>query len=74
MERLRRDSPAARCSRFAGWIESRRGHTFPDYASLHRWSVESRGDFWGNLATFCDLRWRRVVPAERPHLQLALSA
>ena len=53
----------AHLTRFASWIESRRGYSFPDYASLHRWSVESPNDFWGDLATFCDLRWRRAPDA-----------
>ncbi len=36
-----------------------------DYPSLHQWSLAAPTDFWGTLATFCDLRWRH-----RPHAVL----
>jgi acetoacetyl-CoA synthetase len=36
---------------------------FTDYASLHRWSVTDPESFWGELAAFCDLRWRRAPDA-----------
>ncbi|MGH7378582.1 MAG: AMP-binding protein, partial [Candidatus Methylomirabilales bacterium] len=32
--------------RFARQVESRTGRRFPDYASLHRWSVEDLAGFW----------------------------
>jgi len=50
-------------SRFARWVETRLSLTFPDYESLHRWSVACPEAFWGSLATFCDLRWRRAPDA-----------
>ena len=33
------------------------------YEDLHRWSVEEPRVFWGELAGFCDLRWRRPPDA-----------
>jgi acetoacetyl-CoA synthetase len=40
-------------------VRLRRGAVFSDYAGLHRWSVENPGAFWAELASFCDLRFRR---------------
>ena len=53
----------AHLTRFAHWIENRQSITFPDYASFHRWSIEFPDEFWPDLATFCDLRWRRAPAA-----------
>ena len=55
------DAPIRRAhlTRFMDRVAARHGMPVPDYASLHRWSVESPDAFWGELATFCDLRWRR---------------
>ena len=50
----------AHLTRFARWIETHRFIVFPDYTSFHRWSIENPDDFWSDLATFCDLRWRRA--------------
>ncbi len=50
----------AHLTRFIDYVRTRFGVPVPDYASLHRWSVESPRDFWGSVATFCDLRWRRA--------------
>ncbi len=53
----------AHLTRFIDRVCTRFNVPVPDYASLHRWSVESPRDFWGDLATFCDLRWRRAPNA-----------
>ena len=45
--------------RFTAWVAARHGRVFPDYASLHGWSVDEPTEFWGELATFCDLRLHR---------------
>jgi len=57
--RLRR----AHLTRFMARVRTRLDAPVTDYASLHRWSVESPDDFWGSLASFCDLRWRRAADA-----------
>lgn len=48
---------AATLTRFARWLEETRGLSFPDYASLWRWSVEDLEGFWGAVAEFCDVRF-----------------
>jgi len=53
----------AHLTRFIDRVIARRGVSVPDYATLHRWSVESPAAFWGELATFCDLHWRRSPDA-----------
>ncbi len=45
-----------------------------DYHALHRWSVEQPGEFWGELANFCDVKFSQ--PADEifvaaPTLQAA---
>ncbi len=49
----------AHLARFIDRVRARHGVPVPDYSSLHRWSVEAPEAFWGELASFCDLRWRR---------------
>ena len=43
-------SPAAiqrtRMTAFTDWLSQRTGLTFPDYHTLHRWSIEHLEDFW----------------------------
>jgi acetoacetyl-CoA synthetase len=46
-------------ARFMARVRLRYGADCSDYASLHRWSVANPAAFWGALATFCDLRFRR---------------
>lgn len=46
-------------ARFLAWARVRHGADCHDYAGLHRWSIEQPATFWGALATFCDLRFRR---------------
>ncbi len=52
-------SRRAHLTRFMRRLEVRRGIELPDYARLHRWSIDSAAAFWGELSAFCDLRWRR---------------
>ena len=35
-----------RMTAFMDWLSQRRGLTFPDYHTLHRWSIEHLEDFW----------------------------
>ncbi len=53
----------AHLTRFTAYVCARHGLSLPDYLSLHRWSVESPAEFWGSLANFCDLRFRRGFDA-----------
>jgi acetoacetyl-CoA synthetase len=53
----------AHLTRFIDCVSVRHGVPIPDFESLHRWSVGSPELFWGDLATFCDLRWRRAPDA-----------
>jgi acetoacetyl-CoA synthetase len=39
----------------------RHGAVCSDYAGLHQWSVAEPAAFWGALATFCDVRFRRAA-------------
>ncbi|MCF1592597.1 acetoacetate--CoA ligase [Streptomyces muensis] len=51
---------ASRLGAFAHWVAERRGIAFGsplDYDTLWRWSVESPGQFWGDLAS-----WTGVLP------------
>ena len=57
----------AHLDRFIHHVTARHGIAVPDYESLHRWSVESPADFWGSLASFCDLRFRRAPDAVLAH-------
>ncbi|MEO8444383.1 MAG: acetoacetate--CoA ligase, partial [Gammaproteobacteria bacterium] len=57
----------AHLTRFIAHVAARHGLDLPDYQSLHRWSVESPAEFWGELATFCDLRFRRGYDAVLEH-------
>ncbi len=62
-DRMRR----AHLTRFIDRIAARHGIPVNDYASLHHWSVASPAAFWGELASFCDLRWRRCPDATLEH-------
>ena len=57
----------AHLTRFINHVAARHGIPLPDYASLHRWSIESPAAFWGSLATFCDVRFRRAPDAVLEH-------
>ncbi|MFZ1624268.1 MAG: AMP-binding protein, partial [Gammaproteobacteria bacterium] len=46
-------------ARFIERARLRYGADCNDYAGLHRWSVENPAAFWGALASFCDLRFKR---------------
>jgi len=53
----------AHLARFMDRVATRHGLPAPDYATLHRWSIQCPDAFWGELASFCDLRWRRPPDA-----------
>ncbi|MBL8202253.1 MAG: acetoacetate--CoA ligase [Chromatiales bacterium] len=59
----------AHLTRFIDRVVTRQGIPVADYPSLHRWSVQSPGAFWGELAAFCDLRWRRFPDAVLEHAE-----
>jgi acetoacetyl-CoA synthetase len=44
---------AAKLTRFTAFMAERAKRGFPDYASLHAWSVTHRGDFWSAVWDFC---------------------
>ncbi len=46
---------AAAVTRFAREVATRHAVEFPDYAALHRWSVDHAEDFWCELWRFCDV-------------------
>jgi acetoacetyl-CoA synthetase len=58
-EPLWRPSPQrvgeANLTRFAAGVAARRGLQLPDYAALHRWSVEDPAAFWSELARFAEV-------------------
>ena len=58
---LWRPDPAAltttAMARFWRAAESHTGHRFPDYAALHRWSVEHSADFWSFYADFAGIQF-----------------
>ena len=45
-----------RLTRFIEAAESTCGISLPDYAALHRWSIEQREQFWTLLWDFCGVR------------------
>ena len=53
---------------FARWVGQRLALDFPDYAALHRWSVEDPGAFWALYATYANTI--TSAPAETPVLGL----
>ncbi|HUW38911.1 MAG TPA: acetoacetate--CoA ligase [Rhodocyclaceae bacterium] len=55
---------ASRLSAFIDEAQTRWGREFPDYASLHRWSIDEPGEFWLSLWDFAGVigeRGRTVV-------------
>jgi acetoacetyl-CoA synthetase len=46
---------ASRLFRFARAAETRSGRAFPDYAALHRWSIEDLSGFWKAVWDFCEV-------------------
>jgi acetoacetyl-CoA synthetase len=43
-------------ARFTAAAEKASGQRFADYAALHRWSTESRGEFWSLVWDFCGVK------------------
>ncbi len=60
---------AAAVTHFRTGVAARRGLSLPDYASLHRWSVEDPGAFWTDLAAFAGVvaDWGGGPPLEHPN-------
>ena len=46
-------------AQFLVWAGEKHGRTFADYGSLHAWSVACPAEFWGSLASFCELQFRQ---------------
>lgn len=42
--------------KYKDWIEKEHKVDLPDYAALHRWSVENPGKFWRSVWQFCNLK------------------
>jgi acetoacetyl-CoA synthetase len=49
------DLRSSRIAEFARRVEQHHGITLPDYAALHRWSVEHLDDFWSAVWNFFDV-------------------
>lgn len=49
---------------FADFAGERAGRTFPDYESLHAWSVQDIGHFWDTFAAFSGVKFH--APATAP--------
>lgn len=45
----------ANMSAFAALLESRHGVALPDYAALHRFSIDRMADFWDALWDYCEV-------------------
>jgi acetoacetyl-CoA synthetase len=58
-EPLWRPSPqrveSSNLRRFTDYVRDRHGVVAPDYASLHRWSVANRAEFWDSVWEFCQV-------------------
>ncbi len=55
-------------TRFVRRIEARHGLSLPDYAALHRWSIQHPGEFWRELAHFAGVvaDWGEGPALEQP--------
>ena len=49
------DVERATITRFARWVEERRGLALPDYDALWRWSVDDLDGFWSDVAAFLEI-------------------
>jgi acetoacetyl-CoA synthetase len=56
----------ARISHFTRWIEQRSGLSFPDYASLWRWSTDAPDAFWLGIWDYF-----QIVSPDTPQVALA---
>jgi acetoacetyl-CoA synthetase len=60
---------AANVTRFIECLNARKNLKLADHPALYAWSIESPGDFWGELARFADVRsdWGSGPAIENPH-------
>jgi len=58
---------AASLTAFMRRAAAQSGAPLRDYASLHRWSIESPEEFWPLLWSFCDVIGEGPGPARGPH-------
>jgi len=50
------EGTATRMGDYLHWVGTRRGATFADYSALHRWSVDTPGEFWTSLLDYFDVQ------------------
>ena len=43
--------------RFVNHLQEHRQLRFENYESLHRWSVDSFGEFWGEISQWFGVKW-----------------
>jgi acetoacetyl-CoA synthetase len=53
----------ATLTRYAGWLEQRRGMRWKDYEQLWRWSVSELEQFWSSIVEYFDVRFDPVPQA-----------
>ena len=46
---------AAKLTAFQKFVETRHQQSFADYEALHRWSIDSREQFWCDVWDFCEV-------------------
>jgi len=52
--------------RYLDWLATNRGHSFDDYAALHRWSVTDLDGFWSSIKDFFGVRFHSPADAVVP--------
>ncbi len=64
---------ASNLEQFRIRAEQRTGLSLPDYAALHRWSVEDRAGFWTLIWDFCEVIGERGATAliDKGHMREA---
>ncbi len=54
---------------FTLWLSEKVGRKFPDYASLHKWSVENIESFWEHFVQYTDIihsqKYRQVLDSHK---------
>ncbi|MEV6876209.1 acetoacetate--CoA ligase [Amycolatopsis sp. NPDC051128] len=52
--------------RYLDWLATNRGHSFDNYAALHRWSVTDLDGFWSSVKEFFGVRFHSPADAVVP--------
>ena len=50
-------SAGTQMHRFVNHLQEHRQLRFENYESLHRWSVDSFGEFWGEISQCFQVKW-----------------